>query len=93
MKQNVEICSGCVVRSSQQTEESTFLIKKKFLEELNARLRELCPEVEWNVSFTPCMRFCPEGKISLVVKNQMGMSGGTDIDIVARNIIARGTLN
>lgn len=89
MKQNVEICSGCVVRSAEGVEESTFLIKKKFLEELGARLKELRPDVEWNVSFTSCMRFCPDKRMSLVIKNQMGMSTGNSVDVVAEDIISR----
>ncbi|WP_373999016.1 hypothetical protein [Bdellovibrio bacteriovorus] len=89
MKQNVEICSGCVVRSTDGVDESTFLIKKKFLEELIARLKELRPDVEWNVSFTSCMRFCPDKRMSLVIKNQMGMSTGNTVEIVAHDIISR----
>jgi len=86
VKQTIEICSGCVVRASSAAEGNTFIIKKNFLETLSARLKELRPDVEWDLSFTSCMRFCPPDRISMSIQNRMTMSQGNTVESLAQEL-------
>nr|BFD65913.1 hypothetical protein HAGR004_09350 [Bdellovibrio sp. HAGR004] len=88
MKQLVEICSGCIVRSSGE-EGSSVVIKKEFLEKLQIRLQELRPDIAWSVSTTSCLRLCPPQRMSMVVANRMEMSRSNTVESVADDIISR----
>ncbi|WP_347357715.1 hypothetical protein [Bdellovibrio sp.] len=88
MKQLVEICSGCIVRSSGE-EGSSVIVKREFLEKLQNRLQELRPDIEWSVSTTSCMRFCPPQRMSMVVANRMEMSRSNTVESVADDIVSR----
>lgn len=89
MKQNVEICSGCIARSTEVEAESLAMVKKAFLDQVVALLKENRSDVEWSVGTTSCMRFCPEGRLSIVVGGAMGMTRAASVEQVVRDILAR----
>ncbi|MFV3408657.1 hypothetical protein ACNH6C_08630 [Bdellovibrio bacteriovorus] len=89
MKQNIEICSGCIARSTEARAESPVESRKLFLTEVQAALTARRPDVEWNLSTVSCMRFCPENKLSIVVLNRMGMTRGSAVDTIVEDILIR----
>lgn len=89
MKQNVEICSGCIARSSEGTRDNLSLSKKEFLEKVLSQLQEKRPDIEWNLSTTSCLRICPPQRLSIVVANRMGMTRGNTVEGVVEDILAR----
>lgn len=82
MSRCIEFCSGCVVRAKSDESFSSLEIKKQFKSELENLLKDRYPTESFVVDSVSCMRFCPEGRISLTVNNRMTMSKGTEIENV-----------
>lgn len=89
MKQNIEICSGCIARSVEGAGEDLGQIKKEFLHKVLELLRVQRPDVEWSLETTSCYRFCPPHRLSLVVNQKLGMTRGASIETVAEDILSR----
>ncbi|MGE9743512.1 hypothetical protein [Bdellovibrio bacteriovorus] len=89
MKQNVEICSGCIARSTESRADSAVESRKLFLTEVQEALKARRPDVEWNLSTVSCMRLCPENRLSIVVLNRMGMTRGSSVESIVEDILIR----
>lgn len=87
MKTLVEFCSGCVIRSFEDSTLSTFEIKKKFKEKLLVYLQQERPDLDWSIDTVSCMKFCPENKISISVANRMSVARGTTVEAVGQQIL------
>lgn len=89
MKQNIEICSGCIARSVEGSNEDLGRIKKEFLHNVLELLRAQKPDIEWSLETSSCYRFCPPHRLSLVVNKKLGMTRGVSVETVVEDILSR----
>ncbi len=89
MKQNIEICSGCIARSVESSGEDLGQIKKEFLHSVLELLRAKKPDIEWSLETSSCYRFCPPHRLSLVVNQKLGMTRGVSVETVVEDILSR----
>lgn len=89
MKQNIEICSGCIARSVESSGEDLGQIKKEFLRSVLELLRAKKTDIEWSLETSSCYRFCPPHRLSLVVNQKLGMTRGVSVETVVEDILSR----
>lgn len=86
MSINVEFCSGCIIRASDDSTLSTLEIKNNFKKELSDFLSQELPEKSVCIDSVSCMKYCPENRVSLIVNNKMTMAKGTSVQAVGEQI-------
>lgn len=86
MSVNVEFCSGCVIRASEDSTLSTIEIRNDFKKNLAEFLVAEIPSQNICIDTVSCMRYCPEDRVSLTVNGKMTMAKGTSVEQVGIQI-------
>lgn len=82
----VGICTGCLERAEIEHDD--------FLKELRLQLEATQPESTWQIETYSCLRFCPEGRVSVVApraddptQGQLSMSRTTSVEDVCKVLV------
>lgn len=103
------VCTGCLERAGIGQEEAD---QQEFLQRLKDRLQaedflkptDQTEQIQWSIETYSCLRFCPEGRVSVVApraenpqQGRLGMSRSTQFedvyDCLVRDLKSLSTTN